>query len=380
MPAKSKVVLIKCENYHLEEIRAGVKIGLDLLGGAGQFAAAGEKIVIKPNMLVGDGPDKCVSPHPLVFQAVLEQFLETGARISYGDSPGFGSPKGAARQAGLLQTAEALDVPLADFTSTVTLPFPEGNLIKQFTIAKAVHEADGLISLSKLKSHALTRMTGAIKNQFGCIPGLLKPEFHTRLPHVALFSRMLVDLNLLIKPRLYIMDGIMGMEGNGPRNGTPRKMNVLLFSTDPVALDTAVCKLINLDPALVETLVYGEKFGLGSQNIEIIGDDWESLVQADFDVNREKQSTSNSESGMVGRLMRQYITPRPVIDYARCNYCGQCVRLCPAEPKALSQADGSDSVPVYDYSRCIRCYCCQELCPHEAITVKVPLLGKLIHR
>lgn len=380
MPAKSKVVLIKCESYQLEEIRTAVERGLDLLGGAGQFAEPGKKIVIKPNMLVGDGSDKCVSPHPLVFQAVLELFLETGARISFGDSPGFGSPKGAARQAGLLQTAEALDVPLADFTSTVTLPFPEGNLIKQFTIAKAVHEADGLISLCKLKSHALTRMTGAIKNQFGCIPGLLKPEFHTRLPDVALFSRMLVDLNLLIKPRLYIMDGIMGMEGNGPRNGTSRKMNVLLFSTDPVALDTAVCKLINLDPTLVETLVYGEKFGLGRQNIEIIGDDWESLVQADFDVNREKQSTSSGESGLVGRFMRQYITPRPVIDYARCNHCGQCVRLCPAEPKALSKADGRDSLPVYDYSRCIRCYCCQELCPHEAITVKVPLLGKLIHR
>ena len=380
MPAISKVVIIKCETYRLEEIRAAIKKGLDLLGGARQFSAAGEKIVIKPNMLVGDGPDKCVGPHPLVFQALLEQFQQTGAELTFGDSPGFGSPKGAARQAGLLQVADALNVPLADFTSTVTLPFPEGNLIKQFTIAKAVYESDGLISLCKLKSHALTRMTGAIKNQFGCIPGLLKPEFHTRLPNVSMFSQMLVDLNLLIKPRIYIMDGIIGMEGNGPRNGTPRKMNVLLFSTDPVALDTAVCKLINLDPALVETLVYGEKFGLGSQNIEIIADDWETLVQADFDVNREKQSTSSAESGLAGKLMRQFITPRPLIETARCNHCGQCVRLCPAEPKALSQADGSDSVPVYDYSRCIRCYCCQELCPHEAITVKVPLLGKLIHR
>ena len=315
MTEKSKVVLIKCENYHLQEIRAAVKKGLDLLGGAGQFSAAGEKIVIKPNMLVGDGPDKCVGPHPLVFQAVLEQFQQTGAALSFGDLPGFGSPKGAARQAGLLQVADALNIPLADFTSTATIPFPEGNLIKQFTIAKAVHEFDGLISLSKFKSHALTRMTGAIKNQFGCIPGLLKPEFHTRLPDVSMFSKMLVDLNLLIKPRLFIMDGIMGMEGNGPRNGTPRKMNVLLFSTDPVALDTAVCNLISLDPVLVETLVYGEEFGLGSRNIEIIGDDWESMVQPDFDVNREKQSTSSAESGLAGKLMRQFITPRPVIEY-----------------------------------------------------------------
>jgi len=124
----------------------------------------------------------------------------------------------------------------------------------------------------------------------------------------------------------------------------------------------------------------GKNSGWAARTIEIIGDDWKSMVQPDFDVNREKQSTSSGESGLAGKLMRQFITPRPVIDYARCNHCGQCVRLCPAEPKALSQENDKDSVPVYDYSCCIRCYCCQELCPHEAITVKVPLLGRLIKR
>jgi Pyruvate/2-oxoacid:ferredoxin oxidoreductase delta subunit len=196
-----------------------------------------------------------------------------------------------------------------------------------------------------------------------------------------MFSQMLVDLNLLIKPRLYIMDGIIGMEGNGPRNGIPKPMRVLLFSTDPVALDAVLCKLINLDPGLVQTLVYGEKFGLGSmQEIEFVGDDWSTLVQPDFDVNRDPQATTSGETGLAGKVMRQFITPRPYITPELCNHCGQCVRICPAEPKALSWKKGKDTAPVYDYSLCIRCYCCQELCPHEVISVKVPPLGRLIKR
>ena len=166
-----------------------------------------------------------------------------------------------------------LSVPLADFETPVTRSYTETHLIKQLTLAKAATDCDGLISLCKLKSHALTRITGAIKNQFGCVPGILKAEFHSRLPNVRQFSQMLVDINLVVKPRLYIMDGIVAMEGNGPRNGTPRPMHALLLSTDPVALDATVCRMINLDEALVEPIIYGNEFGLGSsQNITFLGE------------------------------------------------------------------------------------------------------------
>jgi uncharacterized protein (DUF362 family)/NAD-dependent dihydropyrimidine dehydrogenase PreA subunit len=381
MKQGSKVALVFCETYEREIVKQAVQQGLSLLGGVQKFAQTGEKIVVKPNMLVGESAEHCVGPHPLVFQAVLEELITCGAQVSFGDSPGFGSPQGAARQAGLLPVAEALNVPVADFKNGDTVSFPDGNLIKQFVICRGVMTADGLISLSKLKSHALTRITGAIKNQFGCIPGVLKAEFHSRLPNVDLFSKMLVDLNLFLKPRLFIMDGIIGMEGNGPRNGTPRPMRVLLFSTDPVALDATVCRMIHLDEKLVEPIVYGNAFGLGSsQDIEYLGDPVERFDTPDFIVNRGKHTTTTDLSLLSSRFMRNYISPRPTINAEKCIKCGRCVEICPAKPKALSWKNGKKQPPVYAYGNCIRCYCCQELCPHEAITVRIPLLGHLIHR
>src|SRR5512133_2317082 len=285
-----------------------LKKGLELLGGAQQFAHPGEKILVKPNLLVGDPPAKCVSPYPSVFRAVLEQFKETGAQLSFGDSPAVGSTKFAARQAGLLPVAEELGVSVADFQNSRTVSFPDGNLIKQFTLANGVLEADGLISLSKMKSHALTRITGAIKNQFGCVPGVLKTEFHSSLPNATVFAKMLVDLNLLIKPRLYIMDGIIAMEGNGPRSGTPKPMNVILMSTDPVALDSTVCRLINLDETLVETIVYGEQFGLGSTRVEILGDPIERFYAPDFKVNRDKAKTTVERTSFFTNFMRRNVS------------------------------------------------------------------------
>jgi uncharacterized protein (DUF362 family)/Pyruvate/2-oxoacid:ferredoxin oxidoreductase delta subunit len=351
---------------------------LELLGGINQFAAPGEKILVKPNLLVGDPPEKCVSPHPSVFQAVLEELKSTDASLSFGDSPAVGGLALAARTSGLLPVAEKLGVSMADFQTSVTVPFTEGNLIKQFTLVKDVVDADGVISLCKMKSHALTRVTGAVKNQFGCVPGMLKSEFHASLPNPQVFSRMLVDLNLLIKPRLFIMDGIMAMEGNGPRNGSPRKMNVILMSTDPVALDATVCRLVNLDVKLVDTIGFGEQFGLGTANVEILGDPIETFITPDFKVNREPASSDTGRNGLFTTVVRKYVSQRPVIDAEKCTRCGKCEEICPAQPKALTWASGRKQPPVYDYSLCIRCFCCQETCPHEAISVKTPFIGKLI--
>jgi len=243
-----------------------------------------------------------------------------------------------------------------------------------------VAASEGLISISKLKTHALTRITGAIKNQFGCIPGARKAEFHSVMPTASLFSQMLVDLNLLLKPRLFVMDGIIAMEGNGPRNGKGRKMNLLLLSTDPVALDATVCRLVNLDPELVEPLIYGQQFGLGTMtDIDYVGDPIEDFIVPDFDVNRNPRKTTTDTSFLATSFLRRYSAPRPTIDPEVCTKCGRCVEVCPAQPKALSWSSAGKTVPpVYDYAKCIRCYCCQEMCPFNAIFVKVPPLGKLI--
>ena len=142
-------------------------------------------------------------------------------------------------------------------------------------VADGVLAADGLIGLSKLKAHGLTRLTGAVKNQFGCIPGILKGQFHARIADPYTFATMLVDLNTLVRPRLYVMDAVMAMEGNGPRSGRPKPLNALLFSRDPIALDAIACKMIDLDPEFVPTSKPGELAGLGTyryENIKVVGD------------------------------------------------------------------------------------------------------------
>lgn len=374
----SRVAVVRCESYDAAEVDAAVARGLALLGGAGRFVRAGERIVLKPNLLVASGPDAAVTTHPSVFSAVARALAAEGAALSWGDSPGFGSPLGATRKAGIAEAADALGIPAAEFTASRTVSFPEGQLIKQFTIAEGVLDADGLVTLPKLKTHQLTRMTGAVKNQFGCIPGLLKPEFHTRMPDVDRFCQMLVDLNRFIRPRLAVMDAIVAMEGNGPRGGDPRQVGVLLLSDDPVAIDALGCRIMALDAALVGTVVWGERWGLGSaREIEIVGD--ELPIITDYAVNRSPASTTG---GAIGNVWgRKLLAPQPFVIHERCTRCGTCVTVCPVEPRAVDWVDGDKKrPPAHHYDRCIRCYCCQEMCPERAIEVKTPLLGRLIRR
>jgi len=375
------VALVRCPSYEAEDVDGAVDWGVELLGGIERFARPGETLVLKPNLLVARDAAKAVTTHPSVFRAVARRFVDAGAKVRYGDSPGFGRPATVARRAGIAPIAEQLGIALAEFTRGRAVSFPEGGLIKQFTIAEGVLAADGIVSLPKLKTHGLTRITGAIKNQYGCIPGPLKAEFHARLPNVDLFSRMLVDLNRFLHPRLFVMDGVVAMEGNGPQNGTLRSMNVLLFSADPVALDATACEIVGLDSALVLPIVYGEEFGLGrASGIDHVGDAIESFVAPDFDVNRRRASTTGGP-GRVSRWARWLVVPRPVVLPQKCTKCGTCVEVCPVSPKAILFDDRNRSrSPVHHYDRCIRCYCCQEMCPEGAIELRVPFLGRAIHR
>lgn len=376
--ASSRVAVVHCPTYETASVDAAVARGIGLLGGGERFSRRGERIVLKPNLLVASEPEKAVTTHPTVFRAVGHVLQAEGAVVLWGDSPAFGSTDGVGRRAGIEEAAAALGIEMADFSRGRQVSFPEGRLIKQFTLAAGVVDADGLVSLPKLKTHALTRMTGAIKNQFGCIPGMLKGEFHTRMPDIDRFAQMLVDLNRLISPRLYVMDAVVAMEGNGPRGGDPREVGVLVFSDDAVAMDAVGCRIMNLDPGLVETVVWGERFGLGSAaDIEIMGDDLPAID--DFVVNRGHVPTTGGHLGSAAG--KRLLAPRPYVVAERCTRCGTCADVCPVQPKAVTlPGDDSSGPPVWDYGACIRCYCCQEICPERAIEVKTPTLGRLIRR
>lgn len=374
---KSQVILLKCDRYDREKIVEELSWGIGQLGGIRQFVRPEEKILLKPNLLRKAEAGSAVVTHPLVVSAVAEILKEAGCeRLSYGDSAGVGPMDKIAGACGLAAEMEWLKIPMADFNESVSVHYPEGKMAKQFHMAKAVRETDALINICKMKTHQLERMTGAVKNMYGCIQGLHKAKGHTKYSNAESFARMLVDLNRCVSPRLYVMDGITAMEGNGPASGTPVHMGVMLISADPVALDSVCCALMNLAPELVPTNVQGEKMGLGvwrEKDIDVVTREGrlttsqvrEQFGKKDYDVNRGRE---------VRRLWRQirwisrHFQRKPYIVEERCIRCGICVEACPVEGKAIQLK--RPAVPVYDYKKCIACFCCQEMCPKKAIQVK----------
>ena len=378
---KSKVAVVRCDSYDEALVYEAVKRGVDLLGGMGQFIRPGEKILLKPNILFGEPPEKIISPHPTVFKAMGRLAKALTPNVSYGDAPGFGKPSAQARRAQFAAIAEALDIPLADFENGREIAFAESPFIKHFMLANGALDADGIISIAKFKAHGFMLITGAVKNQFGCIPGTYKAEFHIKTPDPFDFGKMLVCLNLYLRPRLFIVDGIIAMEGNGPRAGDPVAMKVLLLSADPIALDATLCRLIDLNPQNVPTIKPGKEWGLGTylpDEIELVGDPLEPLVNKAFKVSRTPVQPATTPWGKVPAF-KNLISPRPVINPEKCIRCGLCVKMCPVSPKAVNWHDGDKTrTPTHKYERCIRCFCCQESCPEHAITVQTPRLGRLL--
>ncbi len=377
---KTKVAIIRCDTYSNENVYQSVKKGMELLGGINQFVKKGEKILLKPNVLVGDKPEKVTTTHPSVFRAVAKILSENQIDLYYGDSPGFGNPENQLRKSGFTKIADEFNVKLADFVNGEKIEFHNSPFNKKFTIAKGILKSDGIINICKMKTHGLTRITGAVKNTFGCIPGLLKAEYHVKMPNVFDFAKMLVTLNLYLKPRLHIMDGIVAMEGNGPRSGDPINMNVILLSKDPLALDSVFCKLIKMNPEFIPTFKPGKEWGLGTyldEDIDIVGDNINDLINEKFIVKRKP--VKNVTNSNVVSFLKNLVSPKPVIDKEKCTKCGVCVEVCLVEGKAVNWNEGDKSkLPIHDYRKCIRCYCCQELCPHKAISIKTPLLGKIL--
>ena len=383
MNKKSKVIVLPCEAYEEEQIYTLLKGGLKQLGGLKSLIGKEEKILLKPNLLKKAEVEKAVITHPVVVGAFARILREEGyANIVLADSCGHGTTRQVIQGTGMDTYLEKYQIPAIDYTKGVRVDNPEGIQAKEFILPQELLEADCVISLSKMKTHALERITGAVKNSYGFIYGKNKAIGHTKYPSADSFARMLIDLNQYVKPRLYIMDGITAMEGNGPGSGDPVVMNVILMSTDPVALDSVFARLVHLKPELVPTNYHGEKMGLGNcreENIEVVvaeamdfnkismGDLVGQYGKADFNVDRT-QVRSNIWTKLAKAL--NIFQKKPYIEPDKCIRCGICVNSCPVPGKAVDFRNGKEKPPVYDYKKCIRCFCCQEMCPRKAIKVK----------
>ena len=382
---KSKVVVVPCDTYEEDAVFQAVKCGVDALGGILEFVKPEEKILVKPNFLSAALPEAAATTHPSVMKAMFRLLQEAGCgQVIYGDSPGHGSCSGVAGKLGLEKSEVIYGAVQTPMSEEVKVAYPDGMTAKEFYFAKEVTQVDAIINLCKMKTHALERVTGAVKNLYGLICGYRKAAGHVSFPNATVFARMLVDIHRYTKPRLHVMDGIVAMEGNGPGSGDPTPMNVLLFSTDPVALDTIFCELIYLDPLAVPTNSQGAVMGLGvcdTAGITIIKGDYQSGEVAEISLEGLKEAYGNKNfnvdrTGAKRTLLSRFsdtmtrIAKRPRIDPDKCIKCGICVDHCPVPGKAVAFKNGKDKPPVYDYDKCIRCYCCQEMCPKSAISSK----------
>ncbi|MGI6766671.1 MAG: DUF362 domain-containing protein [Lentihominibacter sp.] len=403
---KSQVALVKCDSYDRKEVEAAVKKALELLGGLDNIFAEREQagkvlpalsgnscIVLKPNLLTKASPEKAVTTHPEVFRAVGKALLDASfSNLKYGDSPGNVSHNSlkTAEECGIRQVADELGLKAGDFDSGTEVKFPEGRTAKKFVLCNEVLQADGIINICKMKTHQLERITGAMKNTYGCVYGINKAAGHALYPTAERFAGMIADLNRMIVPRLHIMDGIVAMEGNGPHSGNPVDMKVILASTDPVALDTVFCMLIHLDRELVPTNTAGHEAGVGNiadDEIEILTSDVMDVKydNPEFDVQRSRDYRGKFNYAFMKPLYR-LLEKKPIILAGRCIGCGICVDTCPVNPKAVRLKDSragigtAGQIAVYDYGKCIKCYCCQEMCPEKAITVRKSLMARIADR
>ena len=358
-----------------------LKQGLDFLGGVETLIPKDAKILLKPNLLKKAEVEKAVITHPVVVGAFAGILRESGyENIVLADSCGHGTTQAVIHGTGMDTYLEKYHIPAVDYSEGVKTAYPQGVQAKEFILPKELLEQDCVISLSKMKTHALERITGAVKNSYGFIYGFHKAKGHTQYPSADSFARMLIDLNKCVAPKLYVMDGIVAMEGNGPGSGDPVPMNVLLMSTDPVALDSVFSRLVYLKPEMVPTNYHGEKMGLGTWKEEeitlLIPDGEISMAEAvkkygnpAFNVDRT-EVRKNIWTRMAGAL--NIFQKKPYIEADKCVRCGVCVQSCPVPGKAVDfrKGKGKPKPPVYDYRKCIRCFCCQEMCPKKAIKVK----------
>ena len=386
MNFSNKVSVCACDSYEEERLAQTIRTQMDIFGYDETFFA-GKKVVVKPNLVMKKTPDAAATTNPVMLSALLTVLSERACVPLIAESPGglFNRQRleGIYRVCGIAAVADKHGVSLNYETDALNVPFAEGKTVKTFHILKSVAEADVLIDLCVLKSHGLTKMSAAVKNFFGTIPGIEKFEMHATFPDYKDFSSMICDLCEMYcrtKSVIAITDAVIGMEGNGPTAGTPRKIGAVLMSPNPFASDIVGETLLGF-AGTVPIVREGVSRGLcpaDVSGIELIGDDIAPLVISDF---KEPDSAQNRAPSLLTRFssgkLGRFFMPRPIATPEKCRGCGECVASCPQHTIEMTERKGKKIARIR-HSDCIRCYCCQELCPFEAIKIKKNILIRII--
>jgi uncharacterized protein (DUF362 family)/ferredoxin len=333
-------------------------------------------VLIKPNLLMKRRPDEGTTTHPALIRAVIRHLQELGvSRITVADSPGGVYSKQTLsaiyKACGIEAVCKETGVILNYDTASAPMHNPAGKLCKTFEIIQPVHDADCIISVGKLKTHCMTGLSGGVKNLFGCIPGLMKPEFHWRYPEETRFCEMLIDLCETVRPSITLIDAVVSMEGDGPSSGSLRETGLTFCADSPYELDLVLAKVIGKNPDDLWTIQHAISRGLSprsAEEVQLLGDPLP--IFPDF---KQPRSRGVDFMAWVPKPLRpvtrpiveKFLTPRPEIQRKKCVGCGKCAESCPTHTIVISEGKAS-----IRRENCIKCYCCHEMCPVHAIRVK----------
>lgn len=339
------------------------------------------KVVIKPNLVMAKSPDYPVTTHPLVVKAVVRYLREHGiTQITLAESSGglynAEHMKNLYRTCGMAALEPDIRLNM-DFTAQ-TVPTKNKFQNHSFHLITPIVQADYVINICKLKTHAMTGYSGGIKNLFGTIPGLEKPQMHYRFPDIENFSNMLLELAQTVAPQLTIIDAVDAMEGNGPTGGTSHPLHMILAARDLYTQDYFAASLMKLDPMNIVMIRQAVEKGLATpDNIRLVGDEIpDDLTPFQVpDTKRLDFSTAlpaflqKPAVAVMGKLFKSY----PLLNKSKCVGCGKCAESCPAHIIKIKKDHHGTKKAVFQKRGCISCFCCQEMCPMKAIEVRKAL-------
>jgi len=374
----ARVVIQECGSYDLEPMTAKLNAAADLLGGWDRFVKPHDTVLLKVNLIGPKTSDSAAVTHSEFVRAMVRILKARGCTVWIGDSSG-GAIAGVAPTAASMRTAgyeavaaeEGAEIRNFDREGVFSVT-PESGCEKQMYLARPLQEADVVISLPKLKTHSAQVFSGAVKNVFGCVPGLKKAQYHRMAPAPADFGEIICDIHRAAHIRLHIMDGIIAMQGEGPTAGTVYPAHRILMSEDPLALDTVAAAMIGMKVDDVPILATARRRGLGESSldrIELAGDDQQVPHLDGFQLPRSYGRTGKGNGKALIRVI-DFFASRPVISQAKCRKCNTCVDSCPMH--AIDR-----ETKLIDYSKCIGCMCCHEMCMFQAVELKSrnPLAG-----
>lgn len=356
------------QGYDRSRIMDALGEMVDSVGGWPVRAVAGARVLLKVNMLSAKSPERGITTHPEVAAAVGLLLKARGCEVFLGDSPG-GAVKGVERywrNCGFLEMCTDTGIGLVNFESSGSRRIEIRG--RHYNIATPVIEGfDVRINLCKFKTHSYCRITNAVKNSFGIVPGLGKAMLHTMSPRPRDLAVNIVDLYEAAKFDLHISDAIIAMDGRGPStDGTPRPDGVLALSRDGVCLDAAMCAMAGLPPLELDTTREARRRGLGKPPEDITVDG--AFRFESFDI--PGRSWLNSVPPVLGTVARAVLRVAPRSN-AKCTGCGFCARSCPVDAIAVKNGRA-----VMKRGRCIMCLCCHELCPENAVEIRSVFLRR----